>query len=110
MTTARTMAFNFIVCGRAYMLYLRITGGESKGGPRIKAVDAAASYEDIAKAVKHTSPAKATKSARERPGPGRALPAPLQICKQATERTPQNSHDARSKVKDTATSQHLPRL
>lgn len=69
------MALNSVLRGRAYKLYLRTTGEESKAGASIKAVDAATGYEEIAKALKHASPTKATRSTHERPGPGKALPA-----------------------------------
>ena len=62
------------MCRRAYILFLIANGEESKAGPNIRVVDAATAYEEVAKARKLASPAKASKGARERPGPGRALP------------------------------------
>ena len=88
-------AHSELLCAcRAYVLYLKSAGLESKVGPSIRVVDAATGYEELAKSLKQASPAKAARGARERPGPGMAIPAQVQTAMKATARASESGADA----------------
>ncbi len=61
-----------MICCRAYLLYMAITGAEVQAGSVITAADAATQCEELAKSLKQATPVKAARGSRDRPGLGKA--------------------------------------